>query len=60
MQFEYNIPFGEVMTALRKNPSSGSNETFELKISGIDVLSKTRKRKSIFNHCDYNLQTRYS
>ena len=40
VQFEYNIPFGGSHDGPEEESiSSGSNETFDLRISGIDVLS---------------------
>ena len=50
MQFEYNIPFGGSHDGPEEESiSSGSNETFELKISGIDVLSQDAEKKEKFS-----------
>ena len=50
VQFEYNIPFGGSHDGPEEESvSSGSNETFELKISGIDVLSQDAEKKEKFS-----------
>ena len=50
VQFEYNIPFGGSHDGPEEESiSSGSNETFDLRISGIDVLSQDAEKKEKFS-----------
>ena len=50
VQFEYNIPFGGSHDGPEEESiSSGTNETFDLKISGIDVLSQDAEKKEKFS-----------
>ena len=50
VQFEYNIPFGGSHEGPEEESiSSGANDTFDLKISGIDVLSQDAEKKEKFS-----------
>ena len=50
VQFEYNIPFGGSHEGPEEESiSSGANDTFDLKISGIDVLSQEAEKKEKFS-----------
>ena len=50
VQFEYNIPFGGSHDGPEEESiSSGSNETFDLEISGIDVISQDAEKKEKFS-----------
>ena len=50
VQFEYNIPFGGSHEGPEEESiSSGTNDTFDLKISGIDVLSQDAEKKEKFS-----------
>ena len=50
VQFEYNIPFGGSHDGPdEESISSGTNKTFDLKISGIDVLSEDAEKKEKFS-----------
>ena len=50
VQFEYSIPFGGSHEGPEEESiSSGANDTFDLKISGIDVLSQDAEKKEKFS-----------
>ena len=50
VEFEFNIPFGGEHEAPEgETISAGSNESFDLKISGIDVLSHAAEKKEKFS-----------
>ena len=50
VQFEYNIPFGGSHEGPEEESiSSGANDTFDLKISEIDVLSQDAEKKEKFS-----------
>ncbi len=50
VEFEFSIPFGGNHEAPEgETIASGANETFELKISGIDVLSQDAEKKEKFS-----------
>ena len=50
VEFEFNIPFsGDLEAPDGETISAGSNESFELKISGIDVLSHDAEKKEKFS-----------
>ncbi len=50
VEFEFNIPFsGEHEAPEGETISAGSNESFDLKISGIDVLSQDAEKKEKFS-----------
>ena len=50
VEFEFNIPFsGEHEAPEGETISAGSNESFDLEISGIDVLSQDAEKKEIFS-----------
>ncbi len=50
VEFEFSIPFsGEYEAPEGETISAGSNESFDLKISGIDVLSQDAERKEKFS-----------
>ena len=50
VEFEFNVPFsGEYEAPEGETISAGSNESFDLKISGIDVLSQDAEKKEKFS-----------
>ena len=50
VEFEFNIPFsGDHEAPEGETISAGSNESFDLKISGIDVLSQDAEKKEKFS-----------
>tara|TARA_B100000945_G_C20426430_1_gene620777 strand:+ start:5477 stop:6439 length:963 start_codon:yes stop_codon:yes gene_type:complete len=50
VQFEYSIPFGGSHEGPEEETvASGENETYDLKISGIDVLSQDAEKKEKFS-----------